>query len=114
MISWDWTAETNELQFSADVDAFFGTTNPRGPGPFPVAYAALLIAPHDRERLSESFQLSLDATGEFSVQWQGAAAAADGSPRWFASLGKQFNSANGQVERMCGVTWEITQAPRRG
>jgi two-component system cell cycle sensor histidine kinase/response regulator CckA len=113
MISWDWTAQKNEIHFSADVDAFFGAAEPRGPGPFPVAQATLLIAPHDRDRLQESFQLSRTATGEFSVQWQGVAPNVDGSPRWFASLGKQFSSpADGRIERMCGVTWEITQARR--
>ena len=82
MISWDWTAQNNEIQFSADVDAFLAPPSLVGRAPFPLPRPRLLVALHDRDRLQEKFQLSRTATGEFSVQWQGVAPNGNGSPRW--------------------------------
>ncbi|CAN5212694.1 hypothetical protein BH10PLA2_BH10PLA2_08670 [soil metagenome] len=112
MISWVWTFAEGQTHFSADVATFFGASVPSGTGPFPGEISDLLIAPHDRERVRKSFHDSQSMNGEFSVQWEGITPGADGSPRWFASLGKLFLDAKSNTERMCGVTWEITQSRR--
>ena len=112
MISWDSDLRTRRIQFSADVGTYFGSQVLSGPGPFPGENATLLIAPHHRDLVDKAYRNSQIGSGDFSVEWQGCASNADGSARWFATLGKILLDAEGNPERTCGVTWEITERRR--
>jgi PAS domain S-box-containing protein len=112
MISWDSDLRTSTIHFSADVGSYFGRGALSGPGPFHSGQAVLLIAPHHRELVEVNYRKSLTVDGDFAVEWEGATTNEDGSPRWFATLGKLFADANGNAERTCGVTWEITERRR--
>lgn len=112
MISWVSEIRSDTVHFSEDVGAYFGSRVLHGPGPFPGTQAALLIHEDYRELVNTSYRDSLTATGEFTVEWQGADPGPDGSPRWFATTGKMFVDTEGNIERTCGVTWEITERRR--
>ncbi len=109
MISWDWDLGSSTIHFSEDVGGYFGNRDVGGAGPFPSEIAIQLIAPRCREFVETSFRNSVAANGDFAVEWESATPNPDGSPRWFATLGKMFPNALGKAERSCGVTWEVTE-----
>jgi signal transduction histidine kinase len=108
---WDWQLTTGELRWSQQLERLFGLE----PGSFPRTYEAFigLVHPDDRARVQkEAAQVALgqpydqdyriilpDATGTGT---------GTGTVRYMHGKGRLYRNAQGQPERVLGLTTDIT------
>lgn len=79
--------------------------------PRPIDELIRTLPPEDeadqiRHKLSESMKTGQPYRSEFRVRWP------DGSVRWLASRGMVIRGARGDMPRMFGVNWDITEQKR--
>jgi PAS domain S-box-containing protein len=106
--TWSWNTVDGSLYWDDHVWPLFGL-EPRGSPP---NYRDFLSAihPEDREAVealvARSVQQGSAYYSEFRVIWP------DGSTHFLANRGDVYQNAEGQVARMTGVTWDITEGKR--
>ena len=103
--TWERNCRTGRDFWSEQEERLFGLA----PGTFEGTHEAFLklVEPEDRPKLAEAVRRALDNHGvyhsEFRIRWP------DDSIHWMAGLGDTIWGADGQPERMVGVTMDITQ-----
>jgi len=103
MGTWEWDTRTNQVTWSAQLEAIHGLA----PGTFAGTFEAYLsdIHPEDRERVEQTIAASL-AGGEhhfeYRIIWP------DGSIHWLEASGRLARDATGQPIGMRGVCQDVT------
>jgi PAS domain S-box-containing protein len=106
--TWSWNTVDGTLYWDDHVWPLFGLE----PRTSPPNYADFLSAihPHDRQAVealvARSVQEGSAYYSEFRVIWP------DGSTHFLANRGDVDQNAEGQVARMTGVSWDITEGKR--
>jgi PAS domain S-box-containing protein len=106
--TWSWNTVDGTLYWDDHVWALFGLE----PRTSPPNYADFLFAIHPDDRqavealVARSVQEGSAYYSEFRVIWP------DGSTHFLANRGDVYQNAEGQVARMTGVTWDITEGKR--
>lgn len=103
--TWDWFVASDKVDWSHDVDEFFGL--PRGA--FPGTYQAYLDLIHDddRPRVQQNVEAILrgeqdEYALEHRIIW------ADGSVRWLSCTARCTRDAGGQAVRLGGTVIDVT------
>jgi len=105
---WEWDIKSGRNLWFGKAYALVGTT--------PEAYSGSIqefwdrVHTEDRIRLHDAVenaeQNNTEFNEEFRVMWP------DGTVRWLRSQGKYFYAANGEPERMLGISVDITERKR--
>lgn len=100
---WSWDLRTQALFFSEQCKLMFGL-----PLDEPVSYDRFLatLHPRERERVARLVTHALETGADYATEYR--ILLPDGTPRWISDLGRVYRSADGSVERMGGVTLDIT------
>src|SRR5579859_6050424 len=105
---WDWDLATGELRWSEGVGPLFGLE----PGTLRSTYPAYVesIYPDDRARVEET--LGRAAAGGTDYEIEHRVVTADGSVRWLHGSGRGIRDAGGNVVRMAGSVFDVTERRR--
>jgi PAS domain S-box-containing protein len=102
---WSWNIQPNTVEADENCSVQFGL--PIGQFPRNVEGFAACVHPEDRERVQQevaaSVQHGAEYITEFRVVWP------DGTVRSLATRGKVYYGADGQPQRLTGVTWDVTE-----
>jgi len=102
---WDYNLKTGKKVWFGKTNAQLGMAPDESPGSFEESWDR--IHKDDREHLQHALRVARDKheqfTEEFRVVWQ------DGTTRWVRSQGRYFYAANGEPERLLGLSVDITQ-----
>jgi PAS domain S-box-containing protein len=104
MGNWEWNVRTNEVAWSADLEAIHGLE----PGTFPGTFAAYEkdIHPEDRESVRQAIERNLGGGGDHHIEYR--IVRPDGSTRWVEGRGKVFRDESGAPSRVVGVCTDVT------
>ncbi len=69
------------------------------------------VAPDDRDRVRAAVADALDGTDEVAVEYR--VAVSDGGPRWLATDAEVVRTADGSVDRIVGITRDVTERKHR-
>lgn len=108
--TWDWNVLSKTLTWSDNVESIFGLA----PGSFKGTYKAFLecIHPEDRDLVSQLVVQAFEQPqtseweNEYRIVWP------DGTIRWLSASGQYFYNETGQLIRMLGTCWDITERKR--
>ncbi len=105
---WDWNVRTGGLKWSDSLEPLHGLA----PGTFGGTFDHFqqLIHPDDRGAVNGAIRQSLEAGGEFYVEFRNVLQ--NGSIHWIAGSGKVFRGDDGQPMRMIGIGLDVTQRKR--
>lgn len=102
--TWDWTIDTEDLHWSAEIAPLFGL--PPGTKPSYSLFCASLH-PEDRERVQAQERACIENDVkhdvEYRVLWP------DGQIRWLRETGNVLRDETGKAQRMIGVVRDITE-----
>ena len=103
---WDYNLKTGKKVWFGETHAQLGLASDEAPGSFEESWNR--IHQDDREHLQYALREAKDKhkqfTEEFRVVWR------DGTTRWLRSRGRFFYAANGEPERLVGLSVDITQS----
>lgn len=103
--TWEWKIDTNEVNWSEDVETIFGLESGSFAGDYESYFQ--LIYPDDitkvQQAIKDSLELDKPYTIEHRVSWP------DGSLHWIAGQGKVLRDEKGEPTRMLGVVMDITE-----
>jgi PAS domain S-box-containing protein len=102
---WEWRADWKEIWASPPMAALFGLQDaPK------LNWSAVddVIHPEDLQRVRESRQRALSEPGQHSTP-EYRVLRPDGGVRWISTRGASFLGPSGKVERLVGVTMDITE-----
>ncbi len=104
MGNWEWNVQSNQVTWSADLEAIHGLA----PGTFPGTFEAYEkdIHPDDREKVQRAIAATLEHD-EHHVEYR--IVRPDGSTRWVEGRGKVFRENGGTPVRVVGVCSDITE-----
>ena len=108
MGNWEWDVRTNEVAWSAALEAIHGLA----PGTFPGTFAAYEkdIHPEDRESVRQAIERNLDGGGDHHIEYR--IVRPDGSTRWVEGRGRVFRDESGAPARVVGVCTDVTERKR--
>jgi PAS domain S-box-containing protein len=110
MLVWDVDRGSPEAYYSDHCGEFHGLSEA---GAAPTAeQARLMVHPDDRERVRAEIEAAVTRDEAYQIEYRGAAADADGQPRWFVSNGRPVLNAAGEWVRRMGVVTDITARKR--
>jgi PAS domain S-box-containing protein len=102
---WDYNLKTGKKVWFGETHAQLGMAPDEAPGSFEESWNR--IHKDDREHLQHALRVARDKheqfTEEFRVVWR------DGTTRWIRSRGRFFYAANGEPERLLGLSVDITE-----
>jgi len=102
---WDYNLKTGKKVWFGETHAQLGMAPDETPGSFEESWDR--IHKDDREHLQHALRVARDKheqfTEEFRVVWR------DGTTRWVRSRGRFFYAANGEPERLLGLSVDITE-----
>jgi PAS domain S-box-containing protein len=102
---WDYNLKTGKKVWFGETHAQLGMAPDEPPGSFEDSWDR--IHKDDREHLQQTLRVARDRheqfTEEFRVVWR------DGTTRWVRSRGRFFYAANGEPERLLGLSVDITE-----
>ncbi len=105
MAVWSWEIQRNVLEADENCSILFGL--PLGQFPQTGEEFSALVHPQDREKalkaVTASIEQGAEYRSEFRVVWP------DGTVRSLVARGKVYYTADGQPERLTGVTWDVTE-----
>jgi len=105
---WDYDLKTRKKVWFGETHAQLGMAPNETPGSFEESWSR--IHKDDREHLQHALRVARDKheqfTEEFRVVWR------DGTTRWVRSRGRFFYAANGEPERLLGISIDITEIKR--
>jgi len=105
---WDYNLKTGKKVWFGKTQAQLGMAPDEPPGSFEESWDR--IHKDDREHLQHALRVARDKheqfTEEFRVVWR------DGTTRWVQSQGRYFYAANGEPERLLGLSVDITQSKK--
>ncbi|OWK47460.1 PAS domain-containing hybrid sensor histidine kinase/response regulator [Fimbriiglobus ruber] len=110
MLGWEYDVARMVTVFSGDFAVFHGIPHPGEP--LTPDRAILSVHPEDRERVQNETSRAALCGGEIQIEFRGPAPAVDGRPRWFESRATVVKDQHGQLERIVGVTAEVTARKR--
>ena len=103
---WDYNLKTGKKVWFGETHAQLGMAPDEAPGLFEESWDR--IHKDDREHLQHALRVARDKheqfTEEFRVVWR------DGTTHWLRSRGRYFYAANGEPERLLGLSVDITQS----
>ena len=103
---WDSDIKSGETLWFGKAHAQIGMTPDETSGSREEFWAR--VHEHDRERLRVAIQAAIHKNGEFTeefrVVWR------DGTIRWLRSRGRYYCAANGEPERILGISVDITES----
>ncbi|WP_009631997.1 response regulator [Synechocystis sp. PCC 7509] len=104
MGTWDWNILTNQVQWSANMEALFGLQ----PGEFDGSYAMFVsrLHPEDCDRVLDAINQSVATGAEYNIEFR--VVYPNGYIRWALCKGQVFYNQTGQPVRMAGVDLDIT------
>ena len=101
---WDYNLKTGKKVWFGETHAQLGMAPDEAPGSFEESWER--IHKDDREHLQHALRVARDKheqfTEEFRVVWR------DGTTRWLRSRGRYVYAANGEAERLLGLSVDIT------
>lgn len=106
--SWDWSMQTGQLHWSAQIEPMFGFA----PGQFGRTYEAFLacVHPEDRQIVTESVDAAVQGLRSYAIEhrivWP------DGTVHWVSEAGEIHRDAAGTPIRMLGIVRDITSRKR--
>jgi PAS domain S-box-containing protein len=102
MTAWEWHLNTGTMTWAADPEVLLGFP----PGAFGAdRRITRVLHPEDRPRVEECLQQALD-TGAYECEYR--AVRPDGSHVWITERGRVMRAADGEGDRMVGVTRDVT------
>ncbi len=101
MVLWEWDLRNQVRTSYGDDIAIYGCR------PDTHEKVNALIHPDDRERTDSLFEQAIANGGEYLSEFR--ISRPDGQQRWIYSHGHAERGADGVVERVSGVAWDITQ-----
>jgi PAS domain S-box-containing protein len=106
---WDWNPATDEVRWSPELESLYGLR----PGNFPGRYQDFtrFIVPGDRKRYQRELRRIM-AEGESPFEVEFRICRADGEVRWISSRGVSVRGVDGEVARMIGVNFDVTDRKR--
>ncbi|BAU66798.1 multi-sensor hybrid histidine kinase [Stanieria sp. NIES-3757] len=105
MGTWDWNIKTGLIQWSENLETFFGLKHGEFEGTFKMFVD--LIHPNDRDHVLATIDHAI-ATGEdYDIEFR--TVSPNGIVRWALSQGKVFYNQAGQPVRMAGNHIDITE-----
>ena len=103
---WDYNLKTGMRVWFGETHAQLGMGDDEPPGSFEKSWGR--IHKDDREHLQQTLRVARDKheqfTEEFRVVWR------DGTTHWVRSRGRFFYAANGEPERLLGLSVDITRS----
>ena len=102
--SLDWNVETNQVQWSDEIDAMLGHL----PGGFGRSLESFLaqVHPEDRPAVEEAIASALKQDHSYAVEHR--IVRPDGTIRWVAETGDIFRDNDNRARRMVGIIQDIT------
>jgi PAS domain S-box-containing protein len=102
--AWEWNVRSGRVSWSEGLERLHGLE----PGVFDGTYEAFmaLVHPDERERLVAAIQCTLETGAPYSLEFR--ALKGDGSLQWIATQAQLFRDAEGQPDRLVGVSRDIT------
>lgn len=104
IVSLDWDVETNQLQWSDEIEPMFGFA----PGGFGHTFEAFLasVHPDDRPAVEKAVKAAMKHDRNYSIEhrivWP------NGIVRWVAETGDVFRDENNRAVRLIGIVQDIT------
>jgi PAS domain S-box-containing protein len=108
MGTWEWTIATNEVIWSAALEAIHGLA----PGAFEGTFAGYQkdIHPEDREQILAAIARTLEQGEDHHIEYR--IIRPDGAVHWVEGRGKLVRDKTGAATRMIGVCMDITERKR--
>ncbi|MEP7151770.1 MAG: PAS domain S-box protein, partial [Nitrospira sp.] len=105
MGSWEWTITTNQVSWSAGLEAIHGLA----PGTFNGTFEAYQqdIHPEDREAVLRAISQILECDKPYQIEYR--IIRPDGAIHWVEGKGKLYRTPAGVPTRMIGVCTDITE-----
>lgn len=105
MGSWEWIIPTNQVSWSAGLEAIHGLA----PGTFDGTFEGYQqdIHPEDRERVLRSIEQTLNCDKPYQLEYR--IIRPDGAIHWVEGKGKLYRTPAGVPTRMIGVCTDITE-----
>lgn len=104
---WEWDLKTGRSFWFGESHAQIGMKRLEGHPPNRQDFWDR-VHPEDRERLREVISSAMENHVEFDQEFR--CIWADGAERWLRSTGKFFYTADGEAQRLLGVSRDITQS----
>ena len=103
---WEWATGTNEVRWTAGLEAIFGFA----PGTFPGTPEAFLerIHPEDRDAWQADVERCMAGKGDHNTVFR--VHAVDGSIRWVHAVGSIETGSDRKLLRMMGTAIDVTEA----
>jgi PAS domain S-box-containing protein len=101
---WDWDLKSNEMQWSASFRDLLGLPHDARPS---LDQWLRIVHPDDRDRVRALINRLLKHGADYCEEVR--IIRPDGEVRWIASRGRVIRDAQGQAERLTGVSLDITE-----
>jgi PAS domain S-box-containing protein len=102
---WDYDLKTGKKVWFGETHAQLGMAADETPGSFEESWGR--IHKDDREHLQHALRVARDKHEQFTEEFR--VVGRDGTTRWLRSRGRFFYAANGEPERLLGLSVDITQ-----
>jgi PAS domain S-box-containing protein len=107
-VGWEWDVKSGRLSWFGDLQTHFGIASDTHVCRIEDFYR--WVHPEDRERVTkavkDAMQNRTPYAAAFRILWP------DGTVRWISAEGKFYYAANGEPERMLGISVDITDRRR--
>jgi PAS domain S-box-containing protein len=103
--SWDWDITHDSASWSEGMFEIYGLP-PLGPHNLEVALRR--IHEDDQALVAEEVRRALTTGEPYTATHR--ILRTDGAVRWLYSAGRSFTGKDGASERMCGITWDVTDS----
>lgn len=99
---WEWLLATNEVFWSGETQAVYGTE-------MEPSYESFwrLVHPDDKKWLRDVIKQAIDEGGPYEAEFR--VIRPDGSLRWLAAKGQVFRDGNGRPTQMFGINMDISE-----
>jgi PAS domain S-box-containing protein len=105
---WDRDFRTNQTEWNLRVYELLGRDPKKKPVPDETFFE--YIHPADRDRVHEHFDREIKAGNDFRDEFR--IVHEDGEMRWLASVGRIYHDDQGNVIRMSGIIYDVTERKR--
>jgi PAS domain S-box-containing protein len=102
---WTWNIQPNTVEADENCSLHFGL--PIGQFPKNVEEFAACLHPQDRERVQREVAACVQQGAEYISEFR--VVRPEGEVRSLATRGKVYYGADGQPQRLTGVTWDVTE-----
>ena len=102
---WSWDIRNDVIEADENCSVLFGL--PIGGFPKSIEGFAPLLHPDDRERVQQEIAAAVQQGAEYSTEFR--VIWPDGAARSVVARGKVYYGAEGQPQRLTGVTWDVTE-----